>query len=71
MTVSNPKTIDVFVRNEGTIWLLYPRTVAAEAWIEHNVDPEARWVGHALVVEHRYGPDIVAGLVADGLEVSA
>jgi hypothetical protein len=60
---------DAEVRNEGTIFLVTPRTEAAEDWIEEHTPPDTTWFGPSLVVEHRYVEDLVEGMRADGLVV--
>jgi len=62
-------TMDFTVRNEGSIFLLTPHTDAARAWVEEHLPADAQTFGPAIVVEHRYIGDIVAGIQADGLEV--
>lgn len=65
----NGRLNDVIVWNEGGIYLVRPVTDAAEQWIAEHVSEEATYFGPALVVEHRYIADLVAGMKADGLEV--
>lgn len=60
---------DVFVRNEGSIFLLTPMTDAAREWIGEHIPEDAQYMGRSLVVEHRYVEDIVAGMQVDGLIV--
>jgi hypothetical protein len=60
---------DVFVRNEGSIFLLTPMSDAAREWIGEHIPEDAQYMGRALVVEHRYVEDIVAGMQSDGLIV--
>lgn len=59
---------DVQVENHGTIMLLRLHTESAQDWVrEHVQDP--RYFGTALACEPRYCPDVVAGMLADGLTV--
>lgn len=58
---------DVWVSNEGSIFLFYPRTEAAAEWFENNVQDDAQYHGKSLVVEHRYVDSIVQGLNESGL----
>lgn len=61
---------DARVENHGTIFLVRPLTPLAESWLDSHVDQEdAQHFGNALVVEHRYVQDLVAGMQADGLKV--
>lgn len=61
-------TRDFSFNNHGSVWLLYPKTDAGRAWIEERL-PNAEVFCRAVVVEHRYVDDIVAGIRNDGLEV--
>ena len=60
---------DIAVADNGSIILVKPQSDAAQRWIRENVDPEARWLGRALVVERRYIADLVAGMQSAGLVV--
>lgn len=60
---------DLIVNNHGSIFLLSPVTEAGEAWIDEHIPQDAMTWGGAVVVEHRYIEAIVAGALADGLEV--
>jgi hypothetical protein len=60
---------DFSVRNEGNIFLLTPNTPDAREWIEAHIPDDAQHFGVAVVVEHRYIADIVAGIQSDGLAV--
>lgn len=61
---------DVQVTDHHSVVLLTPRSKAAREWIDQKVAEDAQFFGIALVVEPRYVDDIVAGMRADGLEVS-
>ena len=51
-----------------TVFRLEPRTDEARDWIKENVQYEPyQKLGNALVVEHRYVADIVAGMMEAGL----
>ena len=58
---------DVIVRNEGSIFLFQPVTSRARAWIAENVQPDAQWLGDALVVEHRYAIELATAMRDAGL----
>ena len=60
---------DVELELHGTINLLRPLTPKAKSWIDEHIPDEAQWFGAALAVEPRYCPDIVAGMIDDGLAV--
>ena len=59
--------IDLYVQNEGTIFLLHPVSASGHSWCEENLDQEAQRLGKAYAVEHRYISDIVDGARRDGL----
>lgn len=60
-------TPDVLIHNEGTVFLFDPLTVRAKEWIDDNVQPDARWFGTVLVVEHRYAWALAQGIKDEGL----
>jgi hypothetical protein len=61
--------VDVAVKYEGKISLMYPKTKAAKAWIAENVDPDSLKWGEALVVEDRYLGSIAFAMSNAGLVV--
>jgi hypothetical protein len=61
--------VDAFVENHGTLFLVRPVSSFAREWIHENASEESTWFGNALVVEHRYIGDFVAGMKSDGLAV--
>lgn len=64
------KRVDVKVRNCGTLWQVFPLTKKAKVWVAENVQiPDYLRFGASFVAEHRYGPDLVAGMRVDGLMV--
>jgi hypothetical protein len=60
---------DVDLSLHGSIDLLTPLTPEAQAWMKDNIPDDALWFGGALAVEPRYAPDIVQGMIDDGLTV--
>jgi hypothetical protein len=61
--------VDVHIVNHHSVILCYLYTPEASAWVEENVTAEAQFFGTALVVEPRYGADLIAGMRENGLEV--
>jgi len=57
---------DVIVRNAGTLYLFCPMTERARAWIFDNVQPDAQWFGHALVVETRFAWGLAQSMIGEG-----
>lgn len=62
-------TVDFTAENNGSFFLLRPRTDAAEIWIEDRLSADRQEFGGAVVVEIRYIGDIVLGLRAEGYTV--
>lgn len=60
---------DVFVRNEGSIFLVTPISEAAREWMKEHIPDDAQYMGRSLVVEHRYVEDIINGMKGDGLRI--
>jgi hypothetical protein len=61
---------DLYIHNEGSVFLLYALTNAGRNWVAEHIPAEAQTFGNAIVVEHRYIADVVAGAIHDGLKVS-
>lgn len=59
---------DVSVEDHGTVILIQPISAAAKAWVDEKVQTEL-WMGPAFAVEPRLAPDIIYGMMGDGLEV--
>lgn len=62
-------TVDLFVQNEGSIFLLHSLSDAGRNWVAEHIPEDAMTFGRAIVVEHRYIADIVVGAQSDGLVV--
>jgi hypothetical protein len=60
---------DFLIRDEGSIYLLYPQSADADSWINQHISEDATWFGSALVIGHRYVEDILRAIVAEGLGV--
>ena len=54
-----------------TVGLIVPVSQSAEAWLVSHVAADAARVGRALVVEHRYIRDLLAGMADAGLTLGA
>jgi hypothetical protein len=62
---------DLFIRNEGKIFLLIPGSTAGRAWIDKNVAINGeRMEDEPVVVEARYINTIIRDAQANGLEVT-
>lgn len=63
-------TPDVEVSDQGSVVLFRPRTASARQWIDLHVQDDALWFGNSLVVEYRYVPYLLEGMLEDGLRVA-
>ena len=72
MTVQDTYLADVRIENHGSIILLRPLTNGGKSWLDENITgDEVQYMGNAVVCEPRYVENIVAGMIADDLEVEA
>ena len=62
---------DVRVEKHGSIVLLRPLTNGGKSWLDENIPDDAQMLGNAVACEPRYVDAIVAGMIADDLEVEA
>jgi hypothetical protein len=64
---------DFAIESHGSIFLLKPLTPSAITWFEEHIAQDNGYQPHfpAVVVEHRYIADIVAGIQNDGLAARA
>lgn len=61
---------DILVRNESSIVMFTPKSNEGRTWVDENLNLESwQWLGQSFAVEWRYAPDIVQGMMEDGLEV--
>jgi hypothetical protein len=60
---------DLVVHNHGTILIVEPETEVGAAWLEDNIQSDARRWGNGIVVEPRYIRPIIEGAQGDGLVV--
>lgn len=61
--------IDFSVRNEGSLFMLWPHTAAARTWVNEHLPDDRQTLGPRIAIEHRYIGAIVDGIVNDGLTV--
>lgn len=59
---------DFKVEDHGSICILQPISPEANEWADEHISYEMTWAG-GIVVEPRYLPDIVDGIVDSGLTV--
>jgi hypothetical protein len=61
---------DALLVNAGSIWQFEPVSRRAKTWVKDNVHTESwQWLGARLSVDHRYGENLLQGLVGEGFEV--
>ena len=60
---------DFILSGGGSVYILTPQTDAARAWVDEHIPEDAQWFGRGVAIEHRYVDAIVAGIIADRLEV--
>jgi len=58
------------VEDHGSLMLVRPLTKDVDEWLHEHVDPEAQWFGKALVVEPRYLPNLLNGMIDEGFVIS-
>lgn len=62
--------MDFTASNHGSIILLTPKTEAAHAWVNENLQVEGwQTLGSSIAIEPRYFGDIVEGIRHDGLTI--
>lgn len=65
------RALDIAASAAGSVLTLAARSPAGAEWIAANLDFEPwQTFGGAVVVDHRCGPDVLAGALADGLYVT-
>ena len=64
---------DFTLKDEGTISLLTPWTMAGEDWLDMHIGADNGFQPYwpTVVIEWRYVDDIIAGITSDGLTVEA
>lgn len=68
--MTRPISPDVRIENHFSLFLIWPLSEWAEAWIHDNVSRDCQHFGSALVVEPRYLSALLEGMAADGLVVT-
>jgi hypothetical protein len=60
---------DLDVQGRGSVYLLRPVSPRGASWVAEHIPSDAMRFAGAIVMEHRYIYNIVAGALADGLRV--
>ena len=68
--MASAPTTDFYVIDHGNIVSLVPSSPPAKDWVQEYLPEDALWHGRGVVIEHRYWPDIYAGILDAGLSVS-
>jgi hypothetical protein len=61
---------DIWILPQGTLTLVRPLTQRASEWMRQHVQDDSQWFGPALVIEHHYLPNLLNGMIEDGLHVT-
>jgi hypothetical protein len=61
--------MDFEVHDHGSLWIIIPRSEAAIVWADEHLPEDALTWGAGVVVEPRYVPAILEGIMADGLSI--
>ena len=69
MNCSARKT-DIWILPQGTLTLVRPLTQRASEWINQHLQDHSQWFGPALLIEHHFVPQLLTGMIADGLQVT-
>ncbi|HWH91608.1 MAG TPA: hypothetical protein VNV64_07425 [Candidatus Binatia bacterium] len=69
MNCSARKT-DIWILPQGTLTLVRPLTQRASEWINQHLQDHSQWFGPALLIEHHFVPQLLNGMIADGLQVT-
>jgi len=64
------KDTDATLVDHGSIVLLTPLSQEARDWITAYLPENTMRLGNAIAIERRYVPDIVEGLIADGITLA-
>jgi hypothetical protein len=70
MTYHSKIEPDARINDHGSIVLITPLSSEAKVWLDDNTPRSAIYWGGAIVVEHRYADNMIAGMILDGLEVA-
>jgi hypothetical protein len=71
-SLSSAPATDFLVENHGSIFLLRPVTDAGLDWAEEHIGPDNGFQPYwpqAIVIEHRFIADVLAGIERDDLAV--
>jgi hypothetical protein len=63
-------TKDFDVLNGGSVYIVIPKTEAAEAWVEENVAEDRVAFGRGFGVECRFVQELVEGMIDNGFSVN-
>ena len=61
---------DIWILPQGTLTLVRPITQRASEWINQHLQDHSQWFGPALLIEHHFVPQLLTGMIADGLQVT-
>ena len=66
----SPRKTDIWILPQGTLTLVRPLTQRASEWVSQHLRDHSQWFGPALLIEQCYVPNLLDGMIADGLQVT-
>jgi len=66
----SPRKTDIWILPQGTMALVRPLTKKASEWISQHLHDHSQWFGPAFLIDQHYIPNLLDGMIADGLQVT-
>ena len=66
----SPRKTDIWILPQGTLTLVRPLTKKASGWVSQHLRDHSQWFGPALLIDQHYIPNLLDGMIADGLQVT-
>lgn len=60
---------DIIMQDEYSLVIFFPNTVIGADWLEEHLPVDCPRTGKGYVVEPRYAPPIIRGIIDDGLNL--
>ncbi len=61
---------DIWILPHGALALVRPLTQRASEWVSEHAKDHSQWFGPAFIIEHRHLPELLNGMIEDGLHVT-
>lgn len=68
LPVTKPE-FDIIMQDEYSLVIFFPNTTIGSDWLEEYLPEDCPMFGEGYVVEPRYAPDIIEGIIEDGLNL--